>query len=537
MEVPSTLEDDGLWSMAAREDVRIDFFACLPPELVLQIILCLDLKDLLPCLAVCRTWWDILKLSVMEPYWRRACQELGLPGGMVESLLLVTHQSARLLLFASLKHRSSICKSAPRYKQLTSGYPYNVHYVCQYAKGCQLVGTVYRDFQPCHLLVQRVDGESVASVLKLELTYPHIAENRVVWAHIHDCFLFCAAASGIWSAFGLQPASSNGGGSDLLVQWRAEPMYDSDIRIACCNECGMICTAKLVTSHMECSFWEFRAIEISKQPVSSKTKKLPMPKVTRFKLETDNSQITSRRAPFGKKRVSLMSQTAEAGAAGEFCTSHLLLAQWANEVSGLVFNYKIQEDETALCLSPTAVRRFAVECEDYDIMVMRNHGLNTEFVLSEDHSLIGFVFQSFLHTWEVESGNRTSVAKIVLDNYHYEEMKLISLGHIYSIVGLEFDSSVIVLSTMNGQRLLKCADFAKNHCRMVPPFIVFYLSVEDEWLSDITQSCSTRILYWNKTNRSIEGIGLGEPVSHSKTSQPAVSRKQKRWPWPWQHRE
>lgn len=514
--------------MATWEDIRIDFFASLPQELVLQVILNLVLKDLLPCTAVCRTWSDVLKLRVMEPYWRGACQELGLSRGMVENLLLTVHHSARSVLFACLKHRNSIFKSAPRYKQLTSGYPYNVHYVCQYAKGCQLVGTVYQDFQPCHLLVQRVDGESVASVLKFDLTYPHIAENRIVWAHIHNNFLFCAAASGIWSVFDLQPGNS---GSALLVQWRAEPMYDSDIRVACCDKCGMICTAKLVTSHMEDSFWEFRAIEISREPLS-KTRKLPMPKVTRFKLETNNSEITSRRAPFGKKRVSVLSRSAEGG---EFCSSHLLLAQWANEVSGLVYNYKIREKETVLCLSPTALRRFAVDCDDYDIMIMRNHGLNTEFVLSEDHTLLGFIFQSFLHTWEMESGKPTSVAKIVLDNYHYEEMKLISLGHIYSIVGLEFDSSIVVLSTMNGQRLLKCADFAKNYCRMVPPFIVFFLSVEDEWLSDIAHSCSTRILYWNKTNRSIEGIGLGEPLPHPKTSQPAVARKRKNWPW--QHRE
>lgn len=521
--------------------VRIDFFAALPHELVLRIILNLELRDLLPCMAVSRAWLDTLTLRLMEPYWRQACEELGLSREMVGKLLTSAHPSARSVLYASLKHRSSICSYAPRCEHLTSSYPYNVHYVCQYKKGCQLVGTVYKDFQPSHILVQRVDEESVATILKLELAYPRITENRIIWAHVHhNRFLLCAAASGIWSVYatdGMQPTHGN---SNLLVQWRAEPMYDADIRVACCDECGMVCTAKLVTSHMEESFWELRVIELSKSP-TPKTRRLPMPKVTRFRLETNNEEITSRRAPSGKKKISLLSQSTEAGTGaqkrhssagfGEHCSSHLLLAQWANEVSGFVFRYKA---ESVLCLSPTVAKRYTVPCDNYEADVMRHHGLNTEFVLSEDCTLLGFIFQSHLITWEVESANQTSLVRISLDRYNYEEMKLISLGHVYSIVGLEFSCSVIVLGTRSGQPLLKCADFAINHCRMVSPFIVFLSSVEDRWLSNIAHPCGTRILYWNKTNRSIEGIGLGEPpsqCSHMESSQPAITRNRKRWQW------
>lgn len=508
-------------------DCRLDFFVALPPELVLQIVLNLELKHFLPCMAVSKAWLDILTLRLMDPCWRKACTELGLSEEMVKNLLRTAHSSIQSVLFACLKQRHSICDFAPRYRPLTSGYPYNVHYVCQYTKGSLLVGTVYKDFQPCHMLVQRVEEEGqegIATVLKVVLTYPHIAENRIIWACVCNQFLLCAAASGIWSVYDLHPARSG----TLLVQWRAEPMYDSDIRIACCDTCGMVCTAKLITSHMESSFWELRVVEISKEPISVKTKKLPMPKVTRFKLETNNREITSRRDPFAKKKVSLLSHSAEAGIGG-CCSSHLLLAQWGNEVSGFMFTYKTQEEKTKLCLSPTATKQYTVPCGDYDVEVMRNHGLNTEFTLSGDNALIGFIFQSFLITWEVESAKQTSFVEISLDSYHYEEMKLISLGHIYSIIGLEFGSSVIVLCTRSGQPLLKCADFAKNHCRMVPPFIVFFSSVEDKWLSDISHPCDTRVLYWNKTNRSIEGIGLGKSSFHrGGTSQPAVTSWRKR---------
>lgn len=142
-------------------------------------------------------------------------------------------------------------------------------------------------------------------------------------------------------------------------------------------------------------------------------------------------------------------------------------------------------------LSP--VSHYTAKCStsDYDTAIMKNHGLNTPFILSEDSSLLGFIFQSCLVTWGVESltweveppEQELSRARITLDNYQYEEMNLVSLGHVYSIIALEFDSSVIVLATKTGQQLLKCANFAENHCRMVPPFIVLS-SVEEKWLSD-----------------------------------------------------
>ena len=536
---------------------QIDFFVALPAELVCQIILHLPVRDLLPCMAVSRAWLDTLTLRLMEPCWRQACEELGVPPGMMHHLLATSSHpdpSARSVLYATLKHRNRICSIAPRSEHLTDSFPYDVHYVCHYTKGCDLVGTVYRNFQPDHILVQRVEkGDGVRTVLKLEFTFPRITENRIVWAHVHcQRYLVCAAASGIWGVFDMQPTTTVGkreDGSNLLVQWRDAPMYDADIRIACCDRCGMVCAGKLVANHMEEPFWEFRAIEISRKGhprIKSTKSRLPLPKVTRFRpqLETNNREVTSRRALFGKKQISLLSRSTEEPCGGEetcfstafnHCSSHLLLVQWANEVSGFTFHYKAQKEGMVLCLSPSATKRYRVPCDDFETAVMKRHGLNTEFAISEDTAILGFIFQSSLVTWEVESANQTSIARISLDSYHYEEMKLISLGHIYSIVGLEFGCSVIVLGTRNGQQLFKCADFAVNHCHMVPPFIEFFSSVKNKWLSDISHPCATRILYWNKTNRSIEGVSLGEPPSPTAT-QPAATRNGKRWQW-WKRQE
>ena len=514
----------------------VDFFTALPPELVLHILLHLQLKHFLPCMSVSKGWYALL--SAVDPYWKQACVKLGVSGKILSGLL-ASHSSPKSVLYACLKHRRSICDFSPRYERLSTSYHYTVHYICQYARGQQLVGTLYRDFQPSKILIQRVGGEEVQTVLELSPTFLHIAENRIAWAHIHSKFLFCAAASGIWCVYGLDQTHSN---TEPLVQWRAEPMYETGTQIACCDTCGMVCTIKLITSHTGESCWDLRVIQISKELIVSSDvkKKLPMPKVTRFRLETENREITFRRATFGKKRLALLSQSAgEKGC--EFCTLHYVLSQWANEVSGFTMSCGMRRGNMVVGVSLFPVHHYTAKCNesDYDTAVMKKHGLNTSFILSEDSSLMGFIFQSCLVTWGVESltwgeeppEEELSHANITLDNYHFEEMNLIALGHIYSIITLEFDSSVIVLATKTGQRLLKCANFAENHSRMIPPFIALS-SVEEKWLSDVTQLCGTQILYWNKSSRSIEGLRLGKPLHHD--TSPTTSKgggKKKLWPW------
>lgn len=504
-----------------QQQKQVDFFTALPPELVLQIILNLLPKDLLPCMAVSRAWWNIL--SGMETYWRWACVQVGLVG----KLLPVQSSSSKPILSAYLKHRRSICGFPPKHKQLTSGYPHNMHYVWQCSRGRKIMGALYRDFQPHAILLHRVEDDAARTVLAFPPTYSKIAENRLIWAHLHDQFLICAAASGIWSVYDVEFSQGT-----LLLQWRAETMYCTDIRIACCDECGMICTAKLTNGHLARPSLEVKVVELNKE--LTKTKQLPLPKVTKFLLEME--EFSFRQYGFAKKKIALLSRSTERGSC-RLCSSHLLLIQSANNILGHVICYKMKGDRKVLNLMQTVVRRYSVPCSNCDSAITKNVGLNTEFVLSGDKSLVGMIFQASLVTWEVKSFHMLSSADILLKSYSYEEMKLISLGHIYSIVGLEFDCSIVVLATRTGQRLLRCPDITHNHCHMVSPFITFLSSVEEEWQSDTAQACQTMIMYWNKTNRSIEGVGIGVPPSTSPDTAPTKRRKKHWWHRTWEQQD
>ena len=126
-----------------------------------------------------------------------------------------------------------------------------------------------------------------------------------------------------------------------------------------------------------------------------------------------------------------------------------------------------------------------------------------------------------------------SIAEIVLDKYNYEQMKLIALGHIYSLVGLEFSNILLVVANSTGEVVLKCINFAHKHCTMLSPYIDFLTAVRTEWLSDITSPCTKdrpAVTFWNKTNRSVKGIYFGrEPDPKAMGEAPTAKRKQAWW--------
>lgn len=510
-----------------------DFFTTLPPELIFLIIENLELKDFLPCLAVNRRWNSIL--SDMDLYWRKACKKLGISEEVLATLLTCNHYpSFKSILFALLKQRHSICGITPKHHELGQPYPYFMHYVCQYASGDKFVGTVYKDFQPHNIRMEKLENSSLQTLQTLHPVYQRRSENRTIWATLHREFLLSATASGIWSIYDITTGTiRRNKNSGLVLQWRAESMYDPEIRISSCESCGMVCTAKLVISHLEESFWEVRVVEIDQRPLvdlSTQTKtKLPLPRVTVFRIECHDQEVTSRRNPFARKKIAVLSCSTGTSAKG-LCSKHLFLMQWANSITGHVIYYK-NDPKSRVCISQTLEHSYTAECsrEDYDAAVMRHHGLNSQFSLTLDKQKLGMIFQSSLVTWEVASSRQLSSAPISLKNYHYEEMKLISLGHVYSIVGLEFNSSILILATHTGQQILSCSNFAQQHCRMVPPFIVFISTVDERWLSDISQSCGTVVTYWNKTNRTIEGVEFGVIATDTATQEPISKHKKKRW--------
>ncbi len=508
--------------MATRSP-QVDYFSRLPPELVLKVVLSLEVEDVCRCLLVSKRWYDLL--SGLEPYWRKACVQIGLPEYQIRELR-PQHATSKALLCAARKHRMSVGATPPRGVCLSAGYPVTVRYACQYARGRMVVGTVYKDFRPCEIVVDRIDRTAVTTTSVISPSFHRIAENRVVWGHADSSFLLCVTASGIWTGYDL-------GSNRCLFKWQGEPMYDSDLTIGCCDSCFMVCAARLFsfrTSEEE-SYWDLRVLRLGRDPAHQSSR------IMRFKLATGRNDINPRRANCGIKRVCFVpSRTYPQNLQPDrdchgFCQSHILLIQWANSIAA--YTLRSRGESSSLSRRPNI--QFTVPCRRLEEVVVRSLGLNTRFRLSSDRQLIGMIFGATLHVWNMQTGGKISSVEIVLEKYSYEQMRLIALGHVYSIIGLEFNDALQVVATQTGEVVLRCVGFAQKHGRMVPPYIEFLCAISEDWLSSISCPCSAAmpaVIYWNKTSRSIEGIAFGslsvEPVG-GEEGQPR--QKRKRWWW------
>ena len=62
--------------------LTMDFFVSLPPEMVLNVLSNLDGEDGVRCLAVSKSWREVV--GSQDGYWKKACVQFGLPEDLIE---------------------------------------------------------------------------------------------------------------------------------------------------------------------------------------------------------------------------------------------------------------------------------------------------------------------------------------------------------------------------------------------------------------------------------------------------------------------
>ena len=497
------------------EDVTVDFFSLLPAELVLRVCLFLSPSDVTRCLLVCEAWCR--RLSHLEPYWRAACTSAGLSGYMVRKFGPL-YETSRELFLATKNYLRSVGAPPPTTVSMIKGYPFDVRYSHQYARQGCIIGTIYRDFRPREMVVERVRGGRLTRTHTLRLAFNSRSEHRLVWGSLLEGGVYmCATASGRWSLYDL---SSLGSLSPSLT-WAGDPLYDTDLRLSACKRCGLIAMAKLISFHTvdEQSFWDVRFLRLG-------LGLSPPSHVLRFRLFHKNTNIIGRRVPHGKRWAWLLSK-APPPSPGEACSTHLLLLQWANSITSHTLTtteagYTQTPHLTYLTPSPSSL----------DSALYDSGGLNTEFVLSHDSQLVGVVFQARLYVWEVWSGRKYSHVALPV-RQQFEQLRLLAVGHLLSVVGLQYSTELLLVLSLTGQVVWRCCQFAQQYSRIVPPYTELLCLSEEEWLSDLSTAAPTHrrtLTFWNKTNRSLEAVLLGEePVANDNTSPILSASKKSLW--------
>lgn len=495
-----------------REVLAVDFLTLLPPELVLQIALCLSSSDVTRCLVVCRAWCS--RLCRLEPYWRAACRRMGLSGSMIKKFGPL-HNTSRELYLAVQSHIRGLANPPPTTVSLTQGYPFDIRYSHQYARHGYIIGTLYQNFQPKEMVVETVNGGKLTRTHTLHLAFEGRAENRVIWGYLMGQVYICATASGRWILYDLRSHTP-------IYSWPGDPMFSTDLKISCCERCGLAVTARLVSFHSvdEDSFWELKFIYFGTDHTKTPSHTI------KFKVYHRNKDIVGRRVQYGKKQVCVVSDAIDSGGP---CSNHLVLLQWANTVAGYVES--VRGDAAVLSHSPHL--SYTAPCDDLDDVLINSNGLNTELAISSDSRLLGIVFQARLCVWDLWTACELSSVGLPMTLHKtFEQIRLLALGHLYTVIGLQYSTSLLVVLTQTGQVVKQCDGFAQQYSHMVPPYTELVCVTDEQWLSDIDTPCTAQrcvVVYWNRTNRSLEAVLLGEGQFDTDQSTPHTARKKSRW--------
>ena len=103
-----------------------DLFASLPPELTLHILSYLDGEDAVHCLAVNKSWREVV--GSRDTYWKKACVQFGLPEDLIEEHILHKKCCASpvALFVAARRQRLYISQSSGVFARLERDGEYSV---------------------------------------------------------------------------------------------------------------------------------------------------------------------------------------------------------------------------------------------------------------------------------------------------------------------------------------------------------------------------------------------------------------------------
>ena len=514
------------------EEPKVDYLSELPSELVLKILHFLDVPDAVHCRIVSRRWHSII--SSFSGYWKEACRRSGLSPLAVEKLAPVSGELPSLVV-AALRHRqrlSSLSLSS-RVGHLVS-QPHKA--VCNVrirglvtrstnlgiqgniSQRCCFIGQTYiltsDNWPPDIYSVNTSDfirGSSDKSVTKLFCnpntcgsikTYSaslSTSPGQVLWAKASaDYILLLRHLTGEW--IGYCPLKN-----EIVLHWKSHfrksyspvPMgRSSATHITCCENCFLVCVAQAVSSSS--TFWELQILKIGKgsiiEPeVASKRTMLvqlqPGGEIVDWALTQNRSQASA--------------GTDEQG----FCKRHRLVCQSNTFVCAYTVDLSMPE------------AKMVIKCDSALVPSCKCHVLDsttglrtvTSINLSQDCQLLGCVINPFhLYIWEVESLQLvTSVELKWAREYHAQELGIIALGHVYSVVHTNDGkpgSFIHIISTQTGE--LVCERKSRVQWYVGANRFNCVQLLHQEWLSDVYSHDAPVFVYVNQSVSSATAAGV-----------------------------
>lgn len=469
--------------------IKVDFISYLPPEVAEKILIYLSLKDVLACMRVSQHWFE--KIKDFTTYWKEALISLGI-SQYTSDRYRNKYPIYRDLVLKVHKTQQYIAASQPEIKFVSPSYPANLYFQCNYSRYGVLVGTMYEDFNPLVTSVYMVHPSS--GVLKRKYQFqPHTqnALNRVAWAHVYCDYLLSVSANGVWQGHNLAT-------NKTVLSWNGPNLFDTDLIVRCCERCYMVAMVKLVSQcRPKDMYWDVRIIRLGRGNV--------YPSIIHSRLDYLEYVPTSV-AGYGYKEIALVPKSDSIDEDG-FCDMHWLLMQWADTV----YVHEVLSPYNVI-QKPLSVLHSDIDIVDVQYLTSERNNC-TSFVLSSDQRLLGYIFNSNLYVWNLDTQKLQSMNKI--NQKTKVQVRLLAIGHIFTIIGYEsVNGHLQVLSTITGDLIFGTHGFSAvgqgSHMPGTPPpYFTFLGPVDEEWLNEVDalpHPSSPVLLYWDKIRHCVSGI-------------------------------
>ena len=509
----------------------MDFFASLPPEMVLNILSNLDGEDAVRCLAVSRLWRKVV--GSQDGYWKKVCVQFGLPEDLIEEhiqhkkccaspvALFLAARRQRLYIsgssgmFARLEREAEECPSAaPPAKKKRRQYwqaPCKTMYVGNgyvvevvYAKERPVPsGWGHSGYFPPHeevaqTLLGRFNDRKIEKVCEIS---PDSFNGR--WFHVsphHQCIVTVSRSHITIDGSQRKPTkclkqsitvkeSLHTTSQPLLLPFPAGydpsvPSYSEDMYSAC-SRCSMMVIAITVRplvamrlvdpSPPSTSLWHFNFIAFDQVG----------------ELALVHTEKVDFHVPHYPYKIALVPCPSSC-LTTNICGSHNLILQ-AEQHVGI---YQV-ETVTIPCL---ALKFKPLHFYEFEGENNKQFGFAPgTMTVSSDEKLLGILCHpntsAVLHLWSLTSFNCTKVGTVETD---HNGSTLRALGHTYSIIhssGHDFihDTTVCVIATHTGETVWKFTKQVRSIIYHTPGYcmtrsqheIEFLAVIKEDWLSNI----------------------------------------------------
>lgn len=513
------------------QELEMDVFSYLPPELVAEILLLLPSEDLVNCLQVSSTWRQLV--SSFRSLWTRRCLDYGMPDYYLHEesvnpvdLLFATRRQRRYI--SSSKHTvypdirnvrscefegsvdedaARTCSVHPR-QVLHAGSGILVVVMFGQRKGAKEKeqasatatndgessrSSAYVSFTPYNELKQRYHFEFIlverlnASSGRTEEVCRVVLEDKWKWPVITQAFtakdqswvVLRVKETWIETAWYKIELPSNGitgqsqSNSDLQLPDFSSLHHPSNpYDVSCCCKCSTVALVKNKLSMRppwECSI---DMLYISRAPVDQQVKQhtIPILNYDQLRLASDVHANVVFRPTF------FCQQSSE-------CTSHKLVLWRTNDHMITVHNFSEKEGVSE---EPVATFIPVPQGKTLDLSTAWGHA---RMKFSADFQLLGFLMARYLHLWSLVTYEK--LRTIYLQSIPGLRSWMLALGHVYCLFGTLHDRGEMVLvSTQTDQVVWRCESFLQPGSEAARlRHVQLNGVVHEDWMNDVHKLC------------------------------------------------